>query len=225
MDPIQKKQDDATQTAPVAKPAAPGAAGVESKLKEAQANLMDAEGRLMQSTAGRPSDMMPDRPTANAESRGRTEPAPETRREPAPMANRTREGEVKETTEPKRAPVPSIPPTEHLAENVAGMLCYLLGWVTGVVFLLVDRRPFVRYHAAQSVAVFATLSILLLVCGGFFLGALFPGMAHGLLVLRHILWLVWLVAEVVLMLKAAGGQRPRVGIASQYADRAAHAAK
>jgi uncharacterized membrane protein len=105
------------------------------------------------------------------------------------------------------------------------MLCYLFGWVSGLVFLFVDRRPSVRYHAAQSVAVFATLSILLLVCGNFFLGVLFPGMRGGLLILRHILWIVWFVAEVVLMLKAAGGQRPRVGIASQYADRVAHGTK
>ena len=25
-----------------------------------------------------------------------------------------------------------------LAENVAGMLCYLLGWITGILFLLIE---------------------------------------------------------------------------------------
>lgn len=120
---------------------------------------------------------------------------------------------------------PARPVTENLSENVAAAVCYLFGWVSGIVFLLVDRRPFVRFHAAQSVAVFATLSILLLAVSGFFLGALLPGMAGVLFVVRRLLELTWLVAAVVLMLKAAGGERVRVRFASGYADRAAHPAR
>jgi uncharacterized membrane protein len=51
-------------------------------------------------------------------------------------------------------------PTEGLAENVAGLLCYAVGWVTGIIFLLIDKRPFVRFHAAQSIVVFGGLTIL-----------------------------------------------------------------
>jgi uncharacterized membrane protein len=43
-------------------------------------------------------------------------------------------------------------PTEGLEENVAGLLCYILGWVTGLIFFLIDKRPFVRFHALQSIA-------------------------------------------------------------------------
>jgi uncharacterized membrane protein len=116
------------------------------------------------------------------------------------------------------------PVTEALPENVAAMLAYLFGWVGGLVFLLIDRRPFVRFHAAQSVAVFATLNILLLALGGFFLGAiLHGGSAAVLLVLRRLLELTWLVATVVLVLKAAGGEWFRAGrMASHYGDEAAH---
>ncbi|HUI73814.1 MAG TPA: DUF4870 domain-containing protein [Candidatus Acidoferrum sp.] len=39
-----------------------------------------------------------------------------------------------------------------MAENVAGLLCYLVGWITGLIFLLIDKRPFVRFHGAQSIA-------------------------------------------------------------------------
>ena|SRR5215831_4816457 len=42
-------------------------------------------------------------------------------------------------------------PTAGIEENVAGVLCYVLTWVTGLVFLLLDKRPFVRFHAAQSI--------------------------------------------------------------------------
>ena len=45
-------------------------------------------------------------------------------------------------------------------ENVAGLLCYSLGWVTGLIFLLIDKRPFVRFHAAQSLVVFGGLHIV-----------------------------------------------------------------
>ena len=45
-------------------------------------------------------------------------------------------------------------------ENVAGLLCYSLGWVTGLIFYLVDKRPFVRFHAAQSMVVFGGLHII-----------------------------------------------------------------
>ena len=50
--------------------------------------------------------------------------------------------------------------SEGLAENVAGLLCYALGWVTGLIFLLIDKRPWVKFHAAQSIAVFGGLTII-----------------------------------------------------------------
>jgi uncharacterized membrane protein len=35
-----------------------------------------------------------------------------------------------------------------LEENVAGLLCYLFGWVSGLVFLLLEtENRFVRFHA------------------------------------------------------------------------------
>jgi uncharacterized membrane protein len=43
-------------------------------------------------------------------------------------------------------------PTAGLEENIAGLLCYLIGWITGLIFLLIDKRPFVRFHGAQSIA-------------------------------------------------------------------------
>ena len=42
--------------------------------------------------------------------------------------------------------------TAGMDENVAGLLSYLIGWVTGLIFLLIDKRPFVKFHAAQSIA-------------------------------------------------------------------------
>jgi len=46
---------------------------------------------------------------------------------------------------------PAAPATEGLEENVAGLLCYIAGWLSGLIFLLIDKRPFVRFHAVQSI--------------------------------------------------------------------------
>jgi uncharacterized membrane protein len=43
-------------------------------------------------------------------------------------------------------------PTEGLEENVAALISYIFGWITGLIFLLIDKRPFVKFHGAQSIA-------------------------------------------------------------------------
>jgi uncharacterized membrane protein len=43
-------------------------------------------------------------------------------------------------------------PTAGMQENVAGLLCYIFGWISGLIFLLIDKRHFVKFHAAQSIA-------------------------------------------------------------------------
>jgi uncharacterized membrane protein len=48
-----------------------------------------------------------------------------------------------------------------LPENTAGALCYLVGWLTGLLFLLVEKKnKFVRFHAMQSLLFFASLTII-----------------------------------------------------------------
>jgi uncharacterized membrane protein len=132
------------------------------------------------------------------------------------------------TQEPRPAPASPQPPSapskpfeERVPENVAGMLCYPFAWAGGLILLVIDKRPFVRYHAAQSVIVFATLSLLLLVLGGFFFASFAPGLATLWAVLRRVVELTWIATTVILMLKAYSGERYRVPFAAAYADRAA----
>ena len=42
-----------------------------------------------------------------------------------------------------------------LTPNVAGALCYVLGFITGVIFLMLEKDRFVRFHAYQSIIVSA----------------------------------------------------------------------
>jgi uncharacterized membrane protein len=48
-----------------------------------------------------------------------------------------------------------------LDANVAAALSYLVGFVTGVIFLLVEKENrFVRFHAMQSTLVFAGIVVI-----------------------------------------------------------------
>ncbi len=119
-------------------------------------------------------------------------------------------------------------PTETgLSENVAGLLCYVLGWITGLIFLLIDKRPFVRFHAAQSLVTFGALNILSIIIGMLFgMGMMFggsfgwTGFGLGILLLR-IVQLVSLVAWIVGMIKAYQHERFRFPIAADIADQIA----
>jgi uncharacterized membrane protein len=70
------------------------------------------------------------------------------------------------------AAVAAASPTAGLDENVAGLLCYILGWVSGLIFLLIDKRPFVKFHAAQSIAMSIAVFVL------YFVLAIFMGLLH-----------------------------------------------
>ena len=109
-----------------------------------------------------------------------------------------------------------------MAENVAGLLCYVLGWVTGLIFFLIDKRPFVRFHAAQSIVVFGGLHVINIIIGimfgaGFMMmggfGAFGMGAAlYGLVsLLAFILW-------ILLMVKAYQGEKFQVPVAAGIAQ-------
>lgn len=52
-----------------------------------------------------------------------------------------------------------------LNKNTAGALAYVLGPITGVIFLVLEKNSFVRFHAMQSIVVFVGLFILQWILG------------------------------------------------------------
>ena len=53
-----------------------------------------------------------------------------------------------------------------MPEKVAALLCYVLGWVSGLVFLIIERRSsYVRRHALLSIIIFGAISVASLVFG------------------------------------------------------------
>ena len=47
-----------------------------------------------------------------------------------------------------------------LEPHIAAVLSYVLGWITGLIFFLLERdNKFVRFHALQSLIVFGVLHL------------------------------------------------------------------
>ena len=119
-------------------------------------------------------------------------------------------------------PGSGAPATAGLADNVAGALCYVLGWLTGIIFLVIDKRHSVRFHAAQSIVVFGGLFVLYWIVGAMFatsiaFGSIGLGWTFGytiFMVLRLLFFVLWLF----LMFKAYQGEQFRVPIAANIAD-------
>jgi uncharacterized membrane protein len=107
--------------------------------------------------------------------------------------------------------------SEGLAENVAGLLCYVLGWLTGIIFLLIDKRPFVRFHAAQSIVVFGALTIIRIGLGIIMGIGGFVGFGLWALI-SMVLGLLGVVLWILLMIKAYQHELFRVPIAAPIAD-------
>jgi len=47
-----------------------------------------------------------------------------------------------------------------LPKKTAAALSYVLGWLTGLVFLFIEKDSFVRFHAAQSIITFGILTVI-----------------------------------------------------------------
>lgn len=97
-----------------------------------------------------------------------------------------------------------------VTENLEGLLCYALGWVTGLIFLLLEQKnAFVRFHAMQSLVTFLGLFVITLVVG--FIPVL--GLLANLL-----LWPLSVVLWIVLMVKAYKGERYKLPVVGDFVE-------
>jgi len=114
-----------------------------------------------------------------------------------------------------------------LQDNLAGALCYVLGFITGILFLVLEpynRKPFIRFHAFQSI-IFSAAWIALSI----FLGILFSivGLATGgmmwvlLIPLRLVIGLGGFVLWLFLMFKAYNGERYQLPVIGPMAEKQA----
>lgn len=93
--------------------------------------------------------------------------------------------------------------TKGSNEKLVGALAYLLGPVTGVVLLLVEKKnDYVRFHAMQSTLLFGAILLLNIVLG------IIPVLGWVIaLILSPIIALGTFIIWLVLMWKAYNGER------------------
>jgi uncharacterized membrane protein len=107
---------------------------------------------------------------------------------------------------------PGQPAGTGMTENVASGLAYVLTWLTGLIFLLVDRRPEVRFHAMQSIA-YGVLWTLVLVVR--------PYMPRPIGALLGIVLFAFFIGWIVLMIQGFQGRHFKLPVIGDFAEQQA----
>ena len=119
----------------------------------------------------------------------------------------------------------------NLEENIASALCYLIFWITGIIFFFIEKEnKTVRFHAMQSILTFIPLWILAWIIG--WIGApkwtynygLYgvSGFDPGIPALIWLSWLIWLITIIlwlILMIKAYQGEKFKLPIVGNIAEK------
>jgi uncharacterized membrane protein len=112
-----------------------------------------------------------------------------------------------------------------MTENTASGLSYLLGFITGIIFFVIEpRNQRVRFNAMQSILLCAAavvidigLTILFIILG------LLPGVGVVFAVLGGIVSLIYslglFVLWLLLMIKSFTGSDLRLPVIAEYADK------
>ncbi len=96
-----------------------------------------------------------------------------------------------------------------LTENVAGLLCYILGFITGILFILIEKEnKFVRFHAMQSII----LSI------GLFVIQIALAMIPFLVMISSLVGLAGFILAIFLMYKAYQGEKYKLPVIGDIAE-------
>jgi uncharacterized membrane protein len=122
--------------------------------------------------------------------------------------------------------VASAPASATLDENVAAALCYLVGVLTGILFLVLEpysRNPVIRFHAFQSI--FAWIAAVVI-------GVALNILSYPIAALPFVGWLIdillWLAFSlgvlalwVFLMYKAYNKERLVLPVIGSWAEKQA----
>ena len=98
-----------------------------------------------------------------------------------------------------------------LSPDIAGLLCYVAGWISGIVFLILEQKnKFVRFHAVQSIVAFGTITV-----AGILLG-LIPVIGGPFSVIIGIIgFIVW----IIMIIKASSGEWYKLPWAGDVAEK------
>jgi uncharacterized membrane protein len=118
------------------------------------------------------------------------------------------------TTQGNQKPVNQERTLKDLTPNVAALLCYVGGWISGIVFLILEQKNrFVRFHALQSIIIFGSLTVANIVLGQIpFIGS---GFSAIIIIIGAIFW-------IIMMIKAYAGEYYKVIWAGNLAEKLAN---
>jgi uncharacterized membrane protein len=98
-----------------------------------------------------------------------------------------------------------------LQANIAALLCYVVGWISGLIFFLIEKdNKFVRFHAFQSMVVFGGLTVISFVL------VFIPVIGWALL---PVMYIVEVIVWVILMVKAYQGEKFKLPVAGDIAEK------
>lgn len=129
--------------------------------------------------------------------------------------------------QPQTYSQPAQPAAGGIPENVAGLLCYIVGLITGILFLVLapyNQNRTVRFHAFQSIffnVAWIALFIVSNIIGAILAAALpfFLSVLWGLVNL--VIWIIGLIIWIMLMVKAYSGQKWVLPIVGPLAEKQA----
>jgi uncharacterized membrane protein len=118
--------------------------------------------------------------------------------------------EAREKIEREKRTEPSSTST-GLSPNTAGLLCYVGIWISGIVFFVLEQKnKFVRFHAAQSIVAFGTLTV----AGIIF--SLIPVVGD---VFSTIIGIIGFIVWIIMIVKASNGEWYKLPWAGDVAEK------
>jgi uncharacterized membrane protein len=119
--------------------------------------------------------------------------------------------------------------------NTAGLLCYIATWITGIIFVVIEKKSrFVKFHAWQSIMTFGPLcvvQIILSIISAALWSSAWTGMWTGstaglgawrfVHVLGIIVWILTVVLWILLMVMAGTGKMWKLPWIGNWAERQA----
>jgi uncharacterized membrane protein len=120
---------------------------------------------------------------------------------------------------------PETESSTGMSANVAGLLCYVATWITGIIFVVLEKKStFVKFHAWQSIITFGALTviqIIMSILGAIAVSTLSFGLWRFANVLGIIVWVITVGLWIALMLLAYQGKMWKVPLAGNWAEKQA----
>jgi uncharacterized membrane protein len=118
--------------------------------------------------------------------------------------------EAREKIEQEKRTAPAGTST-GLSPNTAGVLCYVGIWISGIIFFVLEQKNrFVRFHAAQSIVVFGTITV-----AGVILG-LIPVVGDAF---STIIGIIGFIVWIIMIVKASSGEWYKLPWAGDVAEK------